>query len=70
MKKLYRIQRMKGRMHYALFKAGCNIRGDTAMSMLYDWKSSTVYTWWVMTRQCVTVLDAMKPRWVKFAMWN
>jgi hypothetical protein len=70
MTKLYRIQCMKGRIHYAVFKAECNVRGDTAMSLLYDRKSSTVYKLWVMMRERDTVLDVMKPRWVKFAMWN
>ena len=70
MTKLYRIRCVKSRIHYAVFKAGCNVRGDTAMSLLYDWKSSTVYMWRVMMRECDTVLDAMKPRWVKFAMRN
>jgi hypothetical protein len=63
-------QCVKGRIHYAVFNAGCNVRGDTALSFLYDWKSSTVYRWWVMMKECDTVLDMMKPRWTKFAMWN
>ena len=59
MTKLDRIQCVKGIIHYAVFKAGCGVRGDTMMTFLYD----------SMMKECDTVLDEMKPR-VKCVMWN
>ena len=74
MKKLYHVKCTKDRMKDTVFKAEWNVRGDNAMSTLYYWKSCTKYMWWVMMRECGTVLNAMKTYvrevCVKFAIWN